>query len=291
MEAVFENPKPNLIPTPIVEKCKTCGIDHPPAEPHIFEYIFNVLNAFLILCLKKLRCSITMDIFVDPVVLSVCGHTFEKSQIDILIRNGSANGSASCPCCRNKNMVYVPNFAIKDICGELPIICPFGKDLCGQEIKRSELEHHLTICEYGFKKCEKCKLSFKKSEFDEHECVISCKRCKSSFKKSKIDGHECFVSCPNAAKDGCPQLFKYHDKISLNFVKHLNEDCIGGAEICKYCRIVDTRKNMKNHCNLIYDCPRGCGELLSNCYRHRTEHFSDCRLRPGHFSYEDDDIE
>jgi len=66
------------------------------------------------------ECPISKDKMTEPIIITSCGHTFDKSSIDSWIdMNGGiyelSHGNIVCPICREPFTSYVTNFALKDI--------------------------------------------------------------------------------------------------------------------------------------------------------------------------------
>ncbi len=91
---------------------------------------------------EALHCSICYNVMVDPTSTS-CGHTFCKACL-----NASLSHARTCPTCRGQVRPIVPNYALKQLIGNLEVRCP-NPPRDGNEcpvLTLDGLDRHLSDC-------------------------------------------------------------------------------------------------------------------------------------------------
>ncbi|KAK9686908.1 E3 ubiquitin-protein ligase traf7 [Basidiobolus ranarum] len=123
----------------------------------------------------SLQCPICHDVCKDPLITSVCNHSYCAACI-----YQSLDLEPFCPLCRTRiqhDMLH-SNLALNSVIGELPVYCPNKKYGCLSVIRHDTHKHHVAYCLYTPGVCEHsslgCNFKGPRKDIEKHmkECVF-----------------------------------------------------------------------------------------------------------------------
>jgi len=186
--------------------------------------------------LKRLSCSICLNILVKPVSCGVCQANFCECCINrwldekLIIK--------SCP----NRCIFVKAKSppiVFDLLSELKFTCAHKAKGCEEILGYDQLEKHELSCNFQTKSCKGCSITLPLKELLEHEqtCELilkSCEHCKRMFNKAEFENHD-KTACSNThlkwivtEKDTIITLLKTENLIltqTLNLnKKHIEEN-------------------------------------------------------------------
>jgi len=143
---------------------------------------------------NEFGCSICLDVAVDAVESNCCHNVFCEDCLKI---------QKTCPMCRHSNVSYSISHLSRRIIGKMQLQCT--NEGCKLSIPRSEMAHHLLLCDFRILDCLWCSISFKKELFLEHilkehseECINNL--CSQSKYKSDDTQQEQVKNDPRVAE-------------------------------------------------------------------------------------------
>ena len=166
---------------------------NPPVDLRLIDYVSPYDN--------NLMCPICRCPFVDPVVLTECDHCFCR---DCIRQTWNTNTTytplgprGDCPSCRTPAKLGPRSATSKilvNLVDELIVKCPKTDDGCKAEVKRGEVQDHLSIyCGYALVECvaEDCDLPCRRKDATQG-CLhfgVSCLSCHKEMQKWRLDTH------------------------------------------------------------------------------------------------------
>lgn len=173
----------------LVSKQRALNLN-PPVDMRLLDYVSKYD--------ENLMCPICRCPFVDPVVLNECDHIFCRDCIRQCWTAYTPLGPrGDCPTCRTSAKLG-PRTAVSKIlvnmCEDLVVKCPKSEDGCTAEVKRGEVQDHVTIyCGYAQIECpdEDCDLPVRRKDSVEG-CLhygVSCMDCHENMPKAQLESH------------------------------------------------------------------------------------------------------
>ena len=123
---------------------------------------------------------------------------------------------------------------------------------CGKLVRRKHMKSH-RVAQHENKKCPKCSINIKVTEFDQHHCnpvAMVCNICGKSFKNEvRLNRH---VSAIHDKNDKDPNLGKYYCDICGRTLKtethlKLHKYNVHENETCPHCGYTGRRNQVKYH--------------------------------------------
>lgn len=150
----------------------------------------------------NLVCPICRCPFVDPVLLDSCEHCFCRDCIrqTWTVMAGARSSSeprGNCPACRAPAQIGPRNATSKiivNILDELLVECPLSAVGCTAQIKRGEVQDHVSIyCPFASVVCSAtdCNLPARRMDLDQGcmHYMVSCLNCRKEMHKSVLEDH------------------------------------------------------------------------------------------------------
>lgn len=173
---------------------------NPPVDLRLLDYIGD--------CDDNLTCPICRCPFVDPVVLADCDHYFCRDCIRQTWNASTAYNPlgprGDCPTCRTPAKLNARSATSKiliNIVDDLLVRCPKAEEGCKLEIKRGEVQDHVSIyCGFALIECPdyNCELPVRRKD-SKDGCLhypVSCIACREEMQKCYLEKHW-KTSCPD----------------------------------------------------------------------------------------------
>ncbi|USW56734.1 Putative Zinc finger, TRAF-type, Zinc finger, RING-type, Zinc finger, RING/FYVE/PHD-type [Septoria linicola] len=166
---------------------------NPPVDLRSLDYVAT--------CDENLTCPICRCPFVDPVVLAECDHYFCRDCIrqawTVSNTYNPLGPRGDCPSCRTPAKLGPRSATSKlllNIVDDLLVKCPKADEGCKVEVKRGEVQHHISIyCGFAMIECpeDRCELPVRRKDSKEG-CLhypVSCIACREEMQKCYLEKH------------------------------------------------------------------------------------------------------
>jgi hypothetical protein len=203
----------------------------------------------------NLVCPICRCPLVDPVMLMDCDHCFCRECIRQTWTTYSPLGpKGDCPTCRMPAKLgpraSTSNILV-NILDDLVVKCPNNESGCKTQLKRGEVQDHITIyCSYAAVECkdQTCGLSVRRKDY-EQGCLhynVSCESCHQEMPKADLDKHW-QLQCPDRQIDCdlCSSRIYYRDR-----EEHRKQDCPAASVPCPGSSLGCTNKSKRAHIDI-----------------------------------------
>lgn len=212
---------------------------NPPADLRLLDYITPYDD--------NLMCPICRCPFVDPVVLAECDHCFCRDCIRQTWTTSTAYNPlgprGDCPSCRTPAKLGPRSATSKiltNILDDLLVKCPKSEDGCKAQVKRGEVQDHLSIyCGYALVECiaEECELPVRRKDSTKG-CLhfgVSCLACHEEMQKCHLETHW-RSRCPDRkiTCESCKAKVYYRHlaEHNLNLCSSISISCPGASIGC-----------------------------------------------------------
>ncbi|KAF2162423.1 hypothetical protein M409DRAFT_27048 [Zasmidium cellare ATCC 36951] len=224
---------------------------NPPADLRLLDYVTPYDD--------NLMCPICRCPFVDPVVLTECDHCFCRDCIRQTWTTSTAYNPlgprGDCPSCRTPAKLGPRSATSKiltNILDDLIVKCPKSDDGCKAQVKRGEVQDHLSIyCGYALIECvaEGCELPVRRKDSTQG-CLhfgVSCLACHEEMQKCHLETHW-RSRCPDRkiTCEACKNKVYYRDlaEHNLDLCSSISIPCPGAAIGCS---VRTKRKEVQIH--------------------------------------------
>ena len=149
------------------------------------------------------ECSICLQVLKEPHIISCCGHSFCKSCIEQVERDGK-----SCPLCNEAGFSLIHNKGLERSLRELEVYCTHRKVRCEWVGKLGVLEQHLNYNPEPEKQLEGC-------------CIVEAKcvhaNCGQFFQRRFLGNHQA-DECPKRpfSCDYCQEYESTFEDVAYN---------------------------------------------------------------------------
>lgn len=167
---------------------------NPPVDLRLVDYVAPLDD--------NLTCPICRCPFIDPVMLQECEHYFCRDCIRQTWVTASSVYSphgprGDCPTCRTPGKLgprSATNKIIVNILDDLLVKCPNSCDGCPVEVKRGEVQDHVSIyCGYARVECpaDDCVLATRRKDISRGclHCAASCLACHEELQAVDLESH------------------------------------------------------------------------------------------------------
>lgn len=230
----------------LTQKARNCNLN-PPVDLRALDYVSKYDD--------NLVCPICRCPLVDPVLLMDCDHCFCRECIRQTWTTYSPLGpKGDCPTCRMPAKLGPRASTSKilvNILDDLVVKCPKSENGCKSEIKRGEVQDHITIyCGYAMVECKDsgCGQSVRRKDY-ELGCLhynVSCESCQQNMPKAELETHW-QLQCPDRQIkcDLCSSLIYYRDR-----EEHRKEACPAVNVPCPGAPLGCTNKSRRAHLDI-----------------------------------------
>lgn len=214
---------------------------NPPVDLRLLDYVASYD--------ENLMCPICRCPFVDPVVLTECDHCFCRECIRQTWTTSTSYNPlgprGDCPTCRTPAKLGPRSATSKiliNILDDLKVKCPKSNEGCPAEVKRGEVQDHMTIyCGFALVECQSsgCELAVRRKDASQ-DCLhygVSCLSCREEMQKCALEAHWT-RQCPDRLVECklCMEEVFYRDfgEHSTQHCSAITIPCVGTALGCAF---------------------------------------------------------
>lgn len=214
---------------------------NPPVDLRLLDYVAPYD--------ENLMCPICRCPFVDPVVLTECDHCFCRECIRQTWTTSTTYNPlgprGDCPTCRTPAKLGPRSATSKiliNILDDLKVKCPKASEGCPAEVKRGEVQDHMTIyCGFALVECQSsdCELAVRRKDASQG-CLhygVSCYSCREEMQRCALEAHwarQCpdrLVECKLCKEEVFYRNFEEH---STQRCSAISVPCVGSTLGCVF---------------------------------------------------------